>query len=134
MLAGIQYIVAQSNNLRTITDCTCPEDIVLYECTVCEGLATVWEGSAFQCLGGEITLTHSDFGTPSAFGVCNSGALIGRGLSANNGCYISRLNVTFSALLQGTTISCSVDDGRIATEIGSVVLNTSTGIQKLKCI
>ena len=126
--------VAQSNNFRTINDCLCPEDVVLYECTVCGGLATVWEGSAFQCLSGEITLTHSDFGTPNAFGVCNGGALIGRGLSVDNGCYISRLNVTFSAQLQGTTVSCSVDDGRIATKIASTVLNTSTGIQKLMCI
>ena len=127
VFAGIQQIIAQSNDFYPITNCFCPDDVVLYRCVVCGGLATVWEGSAFQCLSGEITLTHNDFGTPNAYGECNTGAIIGRGLSIEAGCYISQLNITFSAQLQGKTVSCSVDDGRFATEIGNAVLNTSTG-------
>ena len=105
----------------------------MYEGNVCGGNATftVWSGSVFQCTSGEITLSHSDFErTGNVSGVCNEGKIVGRIESAKNECYLSQLNVTFSDELQNRTVVCSVDNGTHASEIGSAVLNRSTGTSK----
>ena len=120
------------NSFDAITECVCPQDVITYECTVCGGLLTVWEGSLFECASGQIILTNSEFGIPgAAFGVCNNGAVVGRGLSIEDGCYTSQLNVTFDARLQGRVVRCSVDDGTLSSEVGRDILSMSTGMHHI---
>ena len=87
----------------------------------------MWEGTAFDCPSREILLTNRDFGTPTAFGVCNDGDIFGRGLSMDGDCYTSELNVTFEPTLQDRTIICSVDNGTDASEVDREKLRASTG-------
>lgn len=117
----------QAENFHAITDCVCPGDVVTYECTVCGGRVTVWGGSAFQCANQEILLSNRNFGTSGASGVCNDGAIVGRGISAENDCYTSQLNITFTDGLQNSTIVCSVDNGTYSRAIGRDLLRKSTG-------
>ena len=87
----------------------------------------MWEGSAFECAGNEITLTNSEFGSPRAYGICNAGAIVGRGLSVENDCYTSHLNITLDAGFQGQTVRCSVDNGTHSNEVGHDTLSITTG-------
>ena len=86
----------------------------------------MWEGTAFDCPSREILLTNRDFGTPTAFGVCNDGRIFGRGLSIDGDRYTSELNVTFQTMLESRTVVCSVDNGTHSTEVGRDVLRAST--------
>jgi hypothetical protein len=117
----------RGNNFQSITDCTCPQGIVTYECTVC-GLAIAWEGTALDsCPGGEIALTNRDLvepmGTPI---ICNGGTVAAHG-SVEDGCLASQLNITYSATLQGRSVRCSVDNGTHASQVGIDMLAPSTG-------
>ena len=114
-------------------DCVCPGDIVTYECTVTggRGETTVWKGGAFHCPSNkhEIVLLHSRFTSESedeAFGECNDGAIVGRGLRVENNSYTSQLNVTLTSDLAGESIECVHDDGINITKVGS--LNIPTGM------
>ena len=100
---------------------------MIYQCTVTGGLFTVWGGTALQCAGGSITLRHSGFGSMSspAVGECNDGQIIGRGISQENNCYTSQLNITLSEGLVGETVTCGVD-GASPTSVHSTVLATTT--------
>ena len=120
----------RGNNFQPITTCTCPQGIVTYECTI-RGLAIAWEGTALDsCSGGEIALTNRDLMEPMQRTViCNGGTVAAHG-SVEDGCLTSQLNITFSATLQGRTVSCSVDNGTHASQIGIDVLAPSTGILK----
>ena len=95
-----------------------------YECTVVGTLygTTVWRGSAFNCISGEISLIHSLY-TESAHrrarGQCNNGSIIAQSLGINDGCYISQLSVTVGADVIGKTIECVHDSGGITTVVGS---------------
>ena len=104
--------------------------MVTYECTVCgeNDTITVWEESALQCPTGEITLTNRNFETTGAFRACNNGRIVAHGLSVENGCYTSQLNITFDAGLQGSSIACSVDNGTHSREIGCDTILTTTSI------
>ena len=120
-----QPVINESFN--ALTSCVCYSEVAIYECTVCSGFATVWEGSAFECSTREITLVNSDFGTLRAVGVCND--VVGRGLSIQSGCYVSQLTITFDARLQSRTVECYADNGtHITNKIGQSVLLGSTGI------
>ena len=117
----------EGNDFRSVTDCICPGDVVTYQCTVC-GLATAWEGTALDtCSGGEIALTNTDFEPPNDPIVCRGGAIAARGILEENGCLISRLNITFDVTLQGRTVRCSVDNGTHASEVNMSVLALTTG-------
>ena len=116
------------NSFQAVTDCICPQDVVTYECTVCD-LATVWEGTALDsCSGGEIPLTNRDFQEPIQTIICNGGAITARGISVKDGCFISQLNVTLNATLLGRSVVCSVDNGTHAFQVSSAILALSTGI------
>ena len=117
------------NTFRPITNCTCPQDVVIYECTVCD-LATAWEGTALgSCSGGEVALTSRDFMAPIMTIICSGGRVAARGISVKDGCFTSQLNVTFNATaLQGTTVRCSADNGTHSSEVGRAMLTRSTGI------
>ena len=121
--------LVRDNSFRSVTDCICPQYVVTFECTVC-GLATAWEGTALDsCSGREIALTNRDFIEPIQTIICNRGAIAARGISVEDGCFMSQLNITFNATFQYATVSCSVDNGTHASEVGRDVLTLSTGIQ-----
>ena len=125
-----------SNTFYPVTNCSCPQDIVTYECTVC-GLATAWEGTALDsCSGGEIALTNRDFMDPIMTIICSGGRIAARGVSVKDGCFTSQLNITFNATLQGRTVRCSVDNGTHASQVGRDVLaiTTGTGTSIFTCI
>ena len=126
LAVGVSSQPIDSENFRAVTDCVCSNDIVMYECIVCGGFATVWEGSVFGDDCRETTLAHSEFGTLEEVG-CNNRRIVARGISSDHGCYKSSLNVTFDAGLQDRTVICTADNGTHTREIGRDVLHASTG-------
>ena len=54
-----------------------------------------------------------------------------RGITVENECFISHLNVTLklNATLQGRSVVCSVDNGTNVFQVGNAILTLSTGIQ-----
>ena len=103
------------NRLDFLSGCTCPGYGIAYTCTVCgaETTTTVWEGTAFQCpeTSNEIALRHSQFtdqDSPES-GDCSGGSLIAYATGKEQNCYISQLNATVSADLNGSTIECSFE-------------------------
>ena len=100
---------------------------MVYECTVTGGIFTVWGGSAFECAGNEITLSNSEFGSvPPPAAVCNSGNIIGRGITQQNNCYTSQLNVTLSEGLIGRTVTCGIDNGAQLITVDNIIVTTSS--------
>lgn len=130
LLIHIHAGSAESDGLTTITNCICPGYNVVYQCVVTEGIFTVWGGNAFQCAGDSITLRNSDFGSLSspAVGECNSRQILARGISQDNSCYISQLNVTLTEELLGRTVTCGFNDGTLNL-VNSTVITASTSKQ-----
>ena len=124
-----------------INDCTCPGDIVTYNCNINEGGFTIWRGSAFDCptVDSMILLRHSKFEESSGtMGQCNSGAIIGQSLgtgtnSLGNTVYMSQLtiNLTASPSVISQTIECvHRNPSGMDTLVGSIMLEI-TGIVSL---
>ena len=124
-LVGIA-VSSPREDFHAVTDCVCLEEMETYECTVCGGAVTVWGGSGFQCSTGEILVDHRDF---FSTGECNNGRIVARGISMDNGCYTSQLNLVFDVGLQGSTVICSVDNGTFSREVGTDTVRATTGIQ-----
>ena len=127
-----------SAQLINTNDCTCPNDIVTYNCYVTESGFTIWRGSAFDCptVDSRILLRHSSFGTHiGTMGLCNDGAIIGHSLgvdtnSLDNVIYISQLmiNLTAAPSVVGQTVDCVYrTPSGIDTLVGSTVI-TITGM------
>ena len=92
--------------------------------------ATIWKGSAFECLStnNEILLLHSF--NSRAQGECNNGAIVGRVIRAENNTYTSQLTVTITSEMIGKSISCFHDSFEADTNevvIGSSLLTITTG-------
>ena len=107
---------------------------MVYECSVMGGTFTVYDGAAFQCFSREIVLRNSAFGNNMLVTEeCNSAQinLVGYGLSTQDNCFISRLNVTLEEGVMATTIACGVDDGLQLTSVGTATVAVSTGINAL---
>ena len=112
-------------------ECACPGDTLIYECTVVgvPNGATIWRGTAFECLSNEIALLHSRFvnGTLN-FGICNNGAIVARSLSVEGNNYTSQLNVTVTPDTAAKTIICFNDDPFNSTiQFSTVTPNFTTG-------
>ena len=106
----------------------CPGEVVNYTCTVVDPgnppiAVTIWRGTAFNCNGDIITLIHSQFNTSGSSGTCNSGAIT----AEVDNCYTSRLMVTVSSALNGTTVECTLSGVRV---VGSCTIPI-TGSGKL---
>jgi hypothetical protein len=102
-------------------DCACPEDQLVYECSVQGGVATVWQGSAFDCglASDNIILRHS---RSNSVGVCNNGRLMAQIVEAFNGTFTSQLNITVIEDMNNKTIECAVE---YVNETSSVInMNT----------
>ena len=117
------------------SECVCPGFSVIYECSVMgtENGFTVWQGSALDCIGNEITLRHRLFSMSlegGAQGECNSGSVLGRSLRVDDdgSFYVSQLSIRNSSEVIGETIECVLFDTNVTDkEIGHAVVNTTTG-------
>ena len=91
--------------------CVCPGETVIIECTIIDDHhgATIWEGTAFNCVSKRIILFH-DSSPSGLIGECNGGAIIGQRVSIENNTYTSILNVTISREMDDKTITCSHND------------------------
>ena len=114
------------------SDCTCPGQSITYECSVIDGLFTVWNGSitAGNCT---ITLIHSHFEAGTAHGFCNTSSnsrVTARGVGVeNNNCYISQLTVLATPDLDGRTIECCIEYSPTnVTHIGTKTLTLTRGM------
>ena len=108
-----------------INGCSCPGYTLTFECTVVGRGATVWRGSAFDCVytSNTILLFHSRFATPiGTISTCNNGAIVGRSLRVENNSYTSQLNVTVSRDLIGKSVTCVHDNGTYVYAIGSSII------------
>ena len=95
--------------------CICSGHDVVFECTTTGGVATVWQGSIFNCerMANSISLRHSQFShIETVVGVCNDGAITARGVSLYGNNYTSQLNIMINESMLGQTIQCAHDDGR----------------------
>ena len=123
-----------SDNSILKNTCTCSGDTVTYECTVIGTYFgnTVWAGSAFNCPLEEIILQHHQF-PENAYGECNTGSIVGRGLSVyvNNGTYYyytSQLNVTINSDVIGKSIECYYDGNTGMTQlVGAMNITLTSG-------
>ena len=79
--------LASASASSTFQAILCPGDVLTIECTITGGVATVWRGTAFQCVSrsNEIILRHSGFRESyNPAGTCNNGAIIARALGVVN--------------------------------------------------
>ena len=91
----------------------CPGEVVNYTCTIVDTSNpligfSVWNGTAFNCpvSSNEISLRHSSFS--GASGTCTGGAITAESVGVVNNCFTSRLMVTVSDGLNGTTVECTL--------------------------
>ena len=104
--------------------CVCPGDTLTYECTTDKGEATVWLGGAFDCPNGnmQIILHYHQFSDGGAFGSCNDGSIVARGVSVEGNNYTSQLNVTVTPDIAGEEITCYYIEGTNIFPILSVLI------------
>ena len=89
--------------------------------------ATVWRGTAFNCLSQEIVLLHSRF-ADGTFGVCNGQDIVAKSVSVNDNNYTSQLNVTLTPNIAGKIIECAHDDtSNITIHVQFSALAPATG-------
>ena len=112
----------------TTSGCACPGDNMTFECSVAGPVATVFQGSAFDCenSGNTINLLHSRFhSTNGTNGTCNNGAIVGQSLNVEGNCYASQLHVIISLDLLGKTIECVHDNGTLTEVVGRYLIPTA---------
>ena len=126
---GFNEARTSNSQFMAINNCICPGYNSLYECTVTGGIATVWTGTAINCLlaDNEIILSHNTNFTSLKAETCNSRAITGRAIKAENETYTSQLSVRVSPELDGSTIVCAHDTGADTTVIGSTLLTITQG-------
>ena len=89
-----------------------PGEVVNYTCTVVDNagtLNTFWRGTAFNCPAttNVIPLTHVLFNSGIS-GTCTDGAITAESVGVVDNCYTSRLMVTVTPALNGTTVECTL--------------------------
>ena len=106
------------------SDCVCPGDIVMYECTVFGGIGatTIWKSDFFQCSSGKklIELVHRPLteGEEYHTRICNNGNIAGRIVKVENNSYTSQLNITLTYDIAGESIECIGDNGTNTYGVG----------------
>ena len=117
--------------------CTCPGDVLMYECTVMSTNAgfTIFKGKPdefFNCNGSSsnngslLSLPHGRF-DQGVVEYCNNGAIVGMSLTFENGSYTSQFNITVSSeQLAGGMIECLNDNGSHVSVVGAANI-TVTG-------
>ena len=117
------------------SDCICPGYSLIYKCTVNgeQAGSTVWTGNAFTCTNHEISLFHSDYGSPNgAYGECSniqgkSIKIIESNTSSSSRGYVSQLIVRIRPDTIGKNIECQYDDGQTSEPKGQVTITATTG-------
>ena len=112
-----------------MSDCFCLGQTLSYECTTEGPISTLWQGTAFQCVGNRIVLRHSQFTAPQgATGECDDGLISIRGhsLRVSGDCYTSQLNITVSSSLNNQTVECAYSGGETSI-VGSSIIDISRG-------
>ena len=107
--------------------CICPGRVITYNCVAPGGLATVWQGTAFNCTGNRISLLHSDQSGHSPS--CNGGAIRGQLTSFNpdNNSYSSELDVAARVGLHNKTVECFYSNGTDLIRINGYVIEIQSG-------
>ena len=103
---------------------------MVFECTTAGGVATVWQGSIFNCerMTNSISLRHSQFNNiETVVGVCNGGNIEAQAISMHGSNYTSQLNITIDTSMLGHAIQCAHDDGRDVNVIGQKTLTIDEG-------
>ena len=121
-------LISASNNVLHCNyygSYVCPENIVVFDCSVSGGVATVWRGSIFNCRGNQIVLRHHNF-VHEASGTCNDGDIVAYSSEVTKNSYSSLLNVTVTPEMHNGTVECVRDDFN-ATFIGTCTLKLTTG-------
>ena len=90
--------------LVSINTYDCLQWTLTYECTVMGGPggATVWTGTALDCLSDEIVLLHQ--GSTYEVRYCNNGTTVTQSLSVQDNLYTSQLSVTVTYDVAGKMI------------------------------
>ena len=105
--------LSEETVLTTLSSCICPGYEAVFRCTVDDGVATVWRGSALEnCSDDSIVLRHSQFrGGHTINKTCGtSGQVIGQTISVVNGSYTSQLTINVTQQIIGSPIVCGTDD------------------------
>ena len=111
--------------------------MLVYQCTVCDEGATIWNGSLFSCGNqvNRISLRHRLFENGSAIGDCNGGAVIAQSVGVSNinnsPCYLSQLTINITDIAinnRSWSVSCIHFDGVDETIIGTTTLHLKTGL------
>ena len=124
-----QYMIVEGE-LISPSGCSCPGDQLTFDCSVQSGVATVWQGSAFDCISRSIILLHSRFSEQSlpAGGECNDGNIIAYSIGEFNHTFISQLNVTVTMNMNNKTIECAVEyPNRTQLNSGKSTVKIATG-------
>ena len=117
-------------------DCICPEDVVVFDCSVSGGVATAWRGNIFNCpnRGNQIFLRHRNFENGTSR-TCNNGEIVAYSSEITNNRYNSRLNVTVTPEMHNGTVECIKELKDLTSEsVGTCALILATGTQKLTYI
>ena len=134
----IEHADAQESSFTITSDCACPGQTIILDCTVSvtsenAGGSSVWKGDFFRECDSthtKIVLLHNRFTTATASGastsvlICNNGSIIGRMLSVDseNVTYISQLTVIVGLEMIGQNISCEYDSSPTMSSASSVDL------------
>ena len=127
-------LISTNNLLHNVIDCDhqrniilCPEDIVVFVCSISGGVATVWTGSIFNCpnSGNQLLLRHRSFENGTSR-TCNDGDIVAYSSEVTNISYSSRLNVMVTPEMHNGTIECiQPEEG---STVGTCTLILVTGI------
>ena len=117
-----------------VNGCICEGHNVTYECTVSGNGATIWTGTAFDCASAnnELIIFHSTNDTSEMSTYCNNEAITVHAIRAENNSYTSQITIQISDEFNGTTVICAHDNGTDTVEIGSAILNITTGTYRQK--
>ena len=102
----------------------------MLKCTVVGKGTTAWFGSAFNCSNFEnqIYLHHDQFSDGGAYGSCNNGSIVARGVSVEGNSYTSQLNVTVMSDKAGMTAGCYYYNGSNSFVELSLLVISTTGL------
>ena len=133
---GPQFSVELNSSLGSnlSMNCVCPGDQLTFDCLVEGGIATVWQGSAFDCNNegpNTIILRHSQFSQhqPAAGEIrCNGGRILAHSIGVFNGTHISELNVTVTEDMNNKTIECTAEYiNGTQSNSGTSIVTVATG-------
>lgn len=108
----------------SVSGCFCPSNNVTFQCTVPDGIFTVWKvynsSGSPEC---EVTLNHESRNITTG---CNNAAS-GQILYEDNNHHTSQFILLVSSDYIGGTVECLVDNGLTEMSINTSKLTLSTG-------